>query len=111
MMFTVVCICVAALLYISPASVGSASLEGETSEHEKRFLDGNINRLAMHHFIREAEFVFLGTVQRVSYRMPDVLEKDHVALPHTFVTYKIEEVLKGISGDDKPQRMVSQRHF
>ncbi|NEO80522.1 hypothetical protein [Moorena sp. SIO4G3] len=41
--------------------------------------------------VKEADFIFRGTVAKVQYR----LSSNQRGLPHTFVTYKVEETLKG----------------
>ncbi|NEO23287.1 hypothetical protein [Moorena sp. SIO4A5] len=41
--------------------------------------------------VQEAEFIFRGTVEKIQYR----LSSNQRGLPHTFVTYKVEETLKG----------------
>lgn len=45
--------------------------------------------------VKEAEFIFRGVVTKVEYRVSDLGNQDDVQLPHTFVTYQIEEILKG----------------
>ncbi|NEQ10875.1 MAG: hypothetical protein F6K37_34660 [Moorea sp. SIO4E2] len=41
--------------------------------------------------VQEADFIFRGTVEKIQYR----LSSNQRGLPHTFVTYKVEETLKG----------------
>ncbi|MCU7924102.1 MAG: hypothetical protein KZQ88_15540 [Candidatus Thiodiazotropha sp. (ex Dulcina madagascariensis)] len=55
----------------------------------------DIDRLELRHLDKEAEFVFIGTVEAIDYRTSSVTSEDEVALSHTFVTFKIQEVLKG----------------
>ncbi len=43
----------------------------------------------------QANLVFIGRVSRVDYRMSRPRSKDEVALPHTVVTYSIQDVLRG----------------
>jgi hypothetical protein len=45
--------------------------------------------------VLQAEFIFHGTVSDIQYRLSDAASPGDVRLPHTFVTYTIEEVLKG----------------
>jgi hypothetical protein len=45
----------------------------------------------------EADFVFEGTVVHIDHRVSDVVSAGDVVLPHTFVTFQIEEVVKGSS--------------
>ena len=45
--------------------------------------------------VRDAELVFRGTVQSVQYRMSEPDPGQPQALPHTFVTFEVEEVMKG----------------
>src|SRR5215510_1876666 len=45
--------------------------------------------------VLQVEFIFRGTVSEIQYRLSDAASPGDVRLPHTFVTYTIEEVLKG----------------
>jgi hypothetical protein len=45
--------------------------------------------------IREADFIFQGSVTDVQYKMSTQRGANTDVLPHTFVTYKIDRVLKG----------------
>jgi len=45
--------------------------------------------------ISDAEFIYEGVVTAVDYRMSDVATSEHVALPHTFVTFEVERTFKG----------------
>jgi hypothetical protein len=47
--------------------------------------------------VRQADFVFRGTVSDVQYRLSDAASNGDVRLPHTFVTFTIDETLKGAS--------------
>ncbi len=47
-----------------------------------------------------AEFVFAGTVERVDYAFSDDAGGKASRIPHTFVTYRIEKILKGSTKDD-----------
>ena len=55
----------------------------------------HIDPVSIRQLIKEAELIFEGVVTAVEYRMSDVATPDHVALPHTFVTFEIEQTLKG----------------
>ncbi|MEM7253764.1 MAG: hypothetical protein AAF493_20285 [Pseudomonadota bacterium] len=48
----------------------------------------------------DAELIFRGQVVDIAHRLSDVTSKNHVALPHTFVTYAIDEVVKGDYQED-----------
>src|SRR5688572_14278105 len=45
--------------------------------------------------VQQAELIFDGIVTSVQYRMSDVGTPDDVALPHTFVTFAIQQTFKG----------------
>ena len=45
--------------------------------------------------VREAELIFEGVVADVSHRVSDVRGPQDAALPHTFVTFEVEHVMKG----------------
>ncbi len=47
----------------------------------------------------KATLIFEGTAIRVEYRNSDVESREDVALPHTFVTFRIDRLLKGASQD------------
>lgn len=47
---------------------------------------------------RSARLVFHGTVTAVEHRNADVVKPGDVPLPHTFVTFQVEQVLKGATG-------------
>jgi len=49
--------------------------------------------------IQDSELVFKGTVINVAYRESDVQSPEHVAIPYTFVTFEIEQALKGASSE------------
>lgn len=57
--------------------------------------DHSIAPLSENNLARNAEFVFLGTVAAVDYRRAESLDGKTPGTPHTFVTYKIEKILKG----------------
>lgn len=59
--------------------------------------DHSIAPLSENNLARNAEFVFLGTVAGVDYRRAESTDGTSPGAPHTFVTYKIEKVLKGKS--------------
>jgi hypothetical protein len=45
--------------------------------------------------VEQADLIFAGVVADVQYRNSDISGPDDVALPHTFVTFAVENVLKG----------------
>src|SRR5512147_3187982 len=47
----------------------------------------------------KATLIFEGTAIRVEYRNSDIESREDVALPHTFVTFRIDRLLKGASQD------------
>src|SRR5262245_43894094 len=51
--------------------------------------------VSIQQLVKEAELIFEGVVTAVEYRVSDVATPDHVALPHTFVTFEIAQTLKG----------------
>ncbi len=55
----------------------------------------SIAPLLENNLARNAEFVFLGTVAEVNYRRAESADGKTPGTPHTFVTYKIEKILKG----------------
>ena len=57
--------------------------------------DHSIAPLSENNLARNAEFVFLGTVAAVDYRRAESPDGKAPGTPHTFVTYKIEKILKG----------------
>lgn len=59
--------------------------------------DHSIAPLSENNLARNAQFVFLGTVADVNYRRAESPDGKTPGAPHTFVTYKIEKVLKGKS--------------
>jgi hypothetical protein len=44
---------------------------------------------------KATELIFRGVVEKVEYATATVRSKDDEALPHTFVTYRVDEVIKG----------------
>lgn len=62
--------------------------------------DHSIAPLLENNLARNAEFVFLGTVADVDYRRAESADGKTPGVPHTFVTYKIEKILKGKSNSD-----------
>ena len=61
----------------------------------------DIKPFSLHTSTDNAELIFRGRVIDVEHRLSDVTSKDHVALPHTFVTYNVEEVVKGDFANDR----------
>jgi len=47
--------------------------------------------------VQQAQLIFEGVVTAVQYRLSDVGTPDHVALPHTFVTFTVKQTFKGKS--------------
>lgn len=45
--------------------------------------------------VKEAELIFRGVVTQVDYRLSSKPTKENARLPHTFVTFTIEQILKG----------------
>jgi hypothetical protein len=45
--------------------------------------------------VRDADFIFQGVVTNVEYRMSDPSPQGVAQIPHTFVTFKVERLLKG----------------
>jgi hypothetical protein len=45
--------------------------------------------------VKNSDFIFQGVVTKVEYRMSDASSKGTPQLPYTFVTYKIEKLVKG----------------
>ncbi|MBD2497922.1 hypothetical protein [Nostoc sp. FACHB-280] len=45
--------------------------------------------------VKSSDFIFQGVVTKVEYRMSDASSKGTPQLPYTFVTYKIEKLVKG----------------
>lgn len=62
--------------------------------------DHSIAPLLENNLARNAEFIFLGTVADVDYRRAESLDGKTPGTPHTFVTYKIEKILKGKADSD-----------
>jgi hypothetical protein len=60
-----------------------------------------IDPVTIQQLVREAELIFEGVVTRVEYRVSDVATPSHVALPHTFVTFAIEQTLQGSTVNDR----------
>lgn len=55
----------------------------------------SLNPLTDTELVRKADLIFQGVVTRVDYRMSTILTTGDVQLPHTFVTFHVERVLKG----------------
>ena len=47
----------------------------------------------------QSNLVFIGRVTQVNYRMSEANSKEDVALPHTIVTYEINQILRGKAPD------------
>lgn len=74
------------------------------------FADHSIAPLNENNLARNAEFVFLGTVADVSYRRAESADGRTPGTPHTFVTYRIDKILKGrASADTVTLRFVGGR--
>ena len=84
----------------TPTTDDKPESESNADEHSSASLPGSINRLALRHLIKEADLVFIGIVESIDYRSSSVRDKDDVILPHTFVTFKTEEILKGKTAAD-----------
>jgi hypothetical protein len=54
-----------------------------------------LDPVTLRRLVQEAELIVEGVVTAVEYRMSDVLTADHVALPHTFVTFAVAQIVKG----------------
>lgn len=72
-----------------------SELQAMTDQYSRPFMPVDLSRLALRHLIKEAEMVFIGVVEQIDYRTSSARDKDDAVLPHTFVTFKIEEVFKG----------------
>lgn len=68
-----------ATLLLSPALLGATSLDPLTDTE----------------LVKSAELIFQGVVTRVDYRMSTVATTTDAYVPHTFVTFRVERVLKG----------------
>ena len=73
------------LLVAAAALLGSLAPAGATM----------LDPVSPQQLVREAELIFEGVVTAVEYRLSDVAAPDHVALPHTFVTFAIAQSFKG----------------
>ncbi len=51
------------------------------------------------HLVKEAEFIFVGTVIGIEYKSSSPRNRGEITLPHTFVTCSIEQVLKGSASE------------
>ena len=49
----------------------------------------------LNEMIGQADFIFQGSVERIRYRLSDAHSKEHIRLPHTFVTFRVDKMLKG----------------
>ena len=47
------------------------------------------------HLVKEAELIFEGVVTDKVYKESSVENEEHQRLPHTFITFQIENILKG----------------
>jgi hypothetical protein len=45
--------------------------------------------------VGQSEFIFEGTVTAIAFRDSDPVNADQAALPHVFVTYRVEDVIRG----------------
>ncbi len=59
-----------------------------------------IHDLEARHLIKQAELIFQGVVSDVHYKLSDVISDENIQLPHTFVTFKIEEIFKGTTAGE-----------
>ena len=50
---------------------------------------------AVDDLVRQADVIFEGRVVEVDYRMSEARSPDETALPHTFVTYELQSLVKG----------------
>ncbi len=57
------------------------------------------DRVTFRDRITRAELIVQGVVTRIDHRNSDVAGPEHVRLPHTFVTVRIERLFKGTSAD------------
>jgi hypothetical protein len=69
----------AAAIVLSPALLAATSL----------------NPLTDTELVKRAELIFLGVVTRVDYRMSTVGTTTDAHVPHTFVTFRVDRILKG----------------
>jgi hypothetical protein len=73
----------------------AGTLQASVSNVEATILDP----VSPRQLVEQAELIFEGVVAEVQYRNSDVSGPDDVALPHTFVTFAVENVLKGSVAD------------
>jgi hypothetical protein len=60
--------------------------------------------------LKRADLVFEGVVERVEYAFSDPQGGTHPRIPHTFVTYRIEDVIRGdVQGDTITLRFIGGR--
>ncbi len=63
-------------------------------------VDGAIlDKVENRHLIKNAELIFQGVVTKVEYKESNPISEDYLQLPHAFVTFRIENVLKGSAKD------------
>lgn len=60
-----------------------------------------LDKLLPRHWAKKAEFVFLGEVIDITYKSSESVSNEQRPIPHTFVSFKVEEVLKGKSNSNE----------
>src|SRR5690242_1615981 len=63
------------------------------------FQGGAPERLSLFESVAAADLVFEGVVEQVAYRLSDRSAPDEAAIPHTFVTFKVQRAFKGRAPD------------
>lgn len=87
----------AALLGTIPlVSSGSSIVHADTKDSSNSLIMAQANpgtdqNSALSNSVKEADYIFLGVVAKVEHRLSDGTPQ----LPHTFVTFKVEQLLKG----------------
>lgn len=57
----------------------------------------SLDRIMDRHLVKEAELIFVGKIADIQYRSSTPQGQEEAPIPHTFVTFEIEKVLKGQS--------------
>src|SRR5512134_3469383 len=89
---------------VVPLISGSAAAYADTPRGSELTLAQTAQEFAQNRrlkaAVKEADFIFQGVVTDVAYRLSDPLSTGAVQLPYTFITYRVEKLLKGL--DQKP---------
>jgi hypothetical protein len=89
---------VTAILFVTAISAASSATLQAASPSDS-FAPADLET-RLSDMMGEADLVMHGTVRYIDYVMSEPSEESPTALPHTFITYRVQEVIKGRLTDD-----------